>query len=1243
MERNFFEDVNDLKDQQNQKPQLIDAKKLCKFYLMIAVFIAFLLILSLCIAYYVSNQDGLLTRTILRTELDNRNFKAIILSNDLKVLLISDPESDYAGVGLNVNVGSFNDPVDMPGISHLLEHMMLKGSKKYPNSLEFASYLEENKGEKNEITGSENTIFYFIIENNKLQNALEIFSRYFLEPIFNKDSFLGEIEQIDQEYQHIISKNEYKPQFILKLMASDKHPFSRFNIGNQLYLKRIPDKQGINTYLEMIDFHQSHYSSNLMNLVLIGKQSIEVLEEWAKNKFSLIKNNLVERLNLKKLPRPYGYNQLGFIAKIHSNIKENKLYLVFPLTELQSKFKEKPLDYIDFLIKYAGKQGLRSKLKRLNMIFSIKTLIYEETSDFTLYGIEISLTNTGFLNISTILENIYGYFKEIEKYGVNPSIFQDLSKISKISFRFLEQKPMNIELREMTKNLGLFPIHNVISGSLIYLNYDPDLIHQILQGFSVRNCIVIVESANFNYNNQTNNNFSKNINNSMNFLEKEEKLDETDKTIKKLKNNEILTNKSLLLDINETLNKTIIDVSIDSDILQRNFLNYSLIDPSLFNENITKIEKLSKNTQIFKNSSKKNTLFFQKPRFKENSNDFISFLKMRETADESYFIKPELSGYSELYELGFAFEKMDQTLFNRFLNPNIKGFSLPHPNQYIPEKFIMIPMCQLSDLSPVPLLDYNNITSNDNTNKTDNSNVTDNSSNQNSSKNSSKTLNFSKTTTNNTFLSKIEKNLDSREISQKNRSSLLLDCSFNDISNDQAQDYPDLLYTDNKFLIWHKLDRSFKAPKVEILISWENTLVWLSAKEYQMISILIRVYAEILEEEIPEIHMNGYILDLSASYKGIIIKLTGFSDKIDKIMEYFFKILKNMPIQEDLFVNILEEIKRDYALELEDHSPIKKSKTLLQKILRKRFYTVEKLEETLNLINFQEIESFNARFLEKGRLKSLFIGNLLNSTALQIMQNGINILNISEITGQDEAYSEKILNISRKSLLFQIKSTNIKSPFLMNYYQYGIKDITNLTKLFLIINGLDAYSQNLMKIDPNYDENVEISLFYESGIYGISIFLNKYNKTCVEMDHLIENFIGIYYEILKKYSNDDFEKLKGIITAVIKETDKSLGEKAERYWNEIFSGFLDFDQKNRMKRIMEILSLNEILEFYRYFFKEISGKIGLYYMSDSKKNEKKNGGVLQSNETFVGLETEIYEENADLEKIGRFESQPQNK
>jgi secreted Zn-dependent insulinase-like peptidase len=48
------------------------------------------------------------------------------------VVLISDPDNEYSAASMSVGVGSMNNPENMPGLAHFLEHMLFRGSKKYP-------------------------------------------------------------------------------------------------------------------------------------------------------------------------------------------------------------------------------------------------------------------------------------------------------------------------------------------------------------------------------------------------------------------------------------------------------------------------------------------------------------------------------------------------------------------------------------------------------------------------------------------------------------------------------------------------------------------------------------------------------------------------------------------------------------------------------------------------------------------------------------------------------------------------------------------------------------------------------------------------------------------------------------------------------------------------------------------------------------------------------------------------------
>lgn len=62
--------------------------------------------------------------------LDDRSYRVVRLPNKLEALLVHDPDTDKASAAVNVNVGSFSDADDMPGMAHAVEHLLFMGTKK---------------------------------------------------------------------------------------------------------------------------------------------------------------------------------------------------------------------------------------------------------------------------------------------------------------------------------------------------------------------------------------------------------------------------------------------------------------------------------------------------------------------------------------------------------------------------------------------------------------------------------------------------------------------------------------------------------------------------------------------------------------------------------------------------------------------------------------------------------------------------------------------------------------------------------------------------------------------------------------------------------------------------------------------------------------------------------------------------------------------------------------------------------
>ncbi len=74
----------------------------------------------------------LLNTNIIKPKTDNLNYGFKVLSNGIKALIISDPDTNKSAAALGVNIGNLMDGKKEQGLAHFCEHLLLMGNKKYP-------------------------------------------------------------------------------------------------------------------------------------------------------------------------------------------------------------------------------------------------------------------------------------------------------------------------------------------------------------------------------------------------------------------------------------------------------------------------------------------------------------------------------------------------------------------------------------------------------------------------------------------------------------------------------------------------------------------------------------------------------------------------------------------------------------------------------------------------------------------------------------------------------------------------------------------------------------------------------------------------------------------------------------------------------------------------------------------------------------------------------------------------------
>ena len=131
------------------------------------------------------NDPSIIT-SIEKSKSDKFDCLIKILPNGLKALLVSDPESENSAASLTVKIGSLTDKPDELGLAHFCEHLLFMGTEKYPSENDYDGFLSKNGGESNAFTDMDKTVYYFNVDNDAFESALDRFAQFFIASKFSE-------------------------------------------------------------------------------------------------------------------------------------------------------------------------------------------------------------------------------------------------------------------------------------------------------------------------------------------------------------------------------------------------------------------------------------------------------------------------------------------------------------------------------------------------------------------------------------------------------------------------------------------------------------------------------------------------------------------------------------------------------------------------------------------------------------------------------------------------------------------------------------------------------------------------------------------------------------------------------------------------------------------------------------------------------------------------------------------------
>jgi predicted Zn-dependent peptidase len=325
----------------------------------------------------------------------------IVLENGVRIVVEPVGHVRSAAIGLWCKTGSRHETDEEGGITHLIEHMLFKGTASR-SAKQIAEAIEGRGGSLNAFTDKESTCYYARVLSDETENGIEVLSDMMLHSLFDPEELTREQGVILEE----IKRSEDEPSdHVHELHLHYRwghHPLGKPIIGTPESVASFK-RENIQTYMDR------RYRAENVLLSVAGNVSAESVKAAAEKNLGKIPHTTVD----SQPDRPHGVHQSHMVGK---DVEQVHFCIGTDGTSLYDS-ELYTLAVLDAALGGSMSSRLFQEIReRRGLVYAIGTytLSYGAGGAFTVYG------GTSLDNWPQVQELTFAEFSKVKSHGFDP-------------------------------------------------------------------------------------------------------------------------------------------------------------------------------------------------------------------------------------------------------------------------------------------------------------------------------------------------------------------------------------------------------------------------------------------------------------------------------------------------------------------------------------------------------------------------------------------------------------------------------------------------------------------------------------------------------------------------------------------------------------------------------------------------------------------------------------------------------